>query len=90
MTGVRGRVGPRPGEQVAAGGEEPDSATGTVEWFDSREGVGLIVLDDGRRLSVRRDQIDDGGSQCLTPKARVRFALSEVGSGPVVSGVYRL
>jgi len=89
VTGVRGASARGPVNRLLRGGGEPDRATGTVEWFDPREG-GLIVLDDGRRLFVRRDQIDGRGSQSLTPKDRVRIALSEAGSGPVVSGVYRL
>lgn len=64
--------------------------SGTVEWFDPQQGVGLIVVDDGRTFSVRRDQIDGGGSQSLTPNDRVQFAVLDADSGPVVSGVYRL
>ncbi|MFR9805495.1 cold-shock protein [Pseudonocardia sp. RS010] len=65
-------------------------ATGIVRWFDPQQGSGLIVLDDGREVPVRRDQIDGGGSQSLREGDRVEFDLHESGSGLVVSGVYRL
>ncbi|GAA4693982.1 hypothetical protein GCM10023215_34420 [Pseudonocardia yuanmonensis] len=65
-------------------------ATGTVEWFDPQQGTGLIVLDDGRKVPVRRVQIDGGGSQSLHPSDRVEFELRESPSGLVASGVYRL
>ncbi|MCE3551371.1 cold shock domain-containing protein [Pseudonocardia sp. RS11V-5] len=65
-------------------------ATGTVQWFDPRQGSGLIVLDDGREVTVRRAQIDGGGSQSLRASDRVEFDLHESESGLAVSGVFRL
>ncbi|WP_433505833.1 cold-shock protein [Pseudonocardia halophobica] len=65
-------------------------ATGIVSWFDPERGTGLIVLDDGREVPVRRVQIDGGGSQSLHARDRVEFDLHESDSGLVVSGVYRL
>lgn len=65
-------------------------ATGIVRWFDPQRGTGLIVLDDGREVPVRRVQIDGGGSQSLHASNRVEFDLHESESGPVVSGVYRV
>jgi cold shock CspA family protein len=65
-------------------------ATGIVRWFDRQQGTGLIVLDDGREVPVRRAQIDGGGSQSLHANDRVQFDLHESESGLGVSGVYRL
>ncbi|GAA1838716.1 hypothetical protein GCM10009836_17160 [Pseudonocardia ailaonensis] len=65
-------------------------ATGTVSWFDPQQGSGLIVLDDGRVVPVRRAQIDGGGSQSLVAQDRVEFDLHEAASGLAVSGVHRL
>lgn len=65
-------------------------ATGTVRVVRPQQGVDLIVLDDGRRCSVRRDQLDGGGSNSLPPGGRVHFTLLDAESAPAVSGVYRL
>ncbi|GAY12777.1 cold-shock protein [Pseudonocardia sp. N23] len=61
---------------------------GTVTWFDSRRGVGVITLDDGTEVPVAGSQIDGGGVQSLRPNDRVAFTLVDGPEGPRAAEVW--
>jgi len=60
--------------------------TGTVKWFDPRQGYGYIVPDDGGpEACVHRSQLPDEAP--LQEGQRVAFALRNSPKGPVALAV---
>ena len=54
-------------------------AQGTVKWFNSEKGSGVIAVDGGQDLFVHYTAIDMEGYRSLEDGQRVEF---EVGQGP--------
>ena len=58
--------------------EQATHATGTVEWFDAVQGVGLISSDDGAPpCTVRSDTLRACGIDALAAGDRVRFRVRD-------------
>ena len=64
---------------------------GTVAWFDTQRGIGVITIDgSGFEVPVRSAQIDGGGRQSLTQHSRVAFRVQDGPDGPRAVAVYTL
>jgi cold shock protein len=62
---------------------------GTVTWFDTQRGIGVITIEgSGFEVRVRSAQIDGGGRQSLSQHSRVTFRLLDGPGGPRATDVY--
>ncbi len=62
--------------------ERIDDTTGTVEWFDTERGVGVIRPDNGTSpCEVRSDMLHACGLDSLTAGDRVQYRVREESGG---------
>ncbi len=57
-------------------------ATGTVKWFDEKEGYGFITEDGGKDVFVHYSAIVGNGFRKLAEGEKVTFEIKEGAKGP--------
>ena len=68
--------------------DRPDSATGTVKWFDAKKGFGFIVPErGGRDIFVHQSEIQIDGYRRLAEGQRVQFEVNKGQQGMQASTV---
>ncbi len=60
---------------------------GTVKWFNSEKGFGLIAVDGGADVFVHYSAIEMDGYRSLEEGQRVEFEISQGQKGPQADGV---